>query len=112
MRLSKIFTSLFFILISVGIVAQEKPSDGASAFKVSGVVKEAATGKALGGIRVTYKDYAAAITDSNGAFTIKVPSPDLNLLFEGEGYQAKQIAIKGNGNVIASLYEDTYTSFY
>ena len=37
-------------------------------------LKMPATGKTLRGIRVTYKDYSAAITDSNGAFTLNVPS--------------------------------------
>ena len=82
------------------------------AFTVSGVIKDAATGKALRGIRVTYKDYSAVISDSTGSFVLEVPSPNVSVLVEGEGYQSKQIALKGQHHIAASLYEDTYTSFY
>lgn len=79
---------------------------------VSGLVKDASTGKNLRGIRVTYKDYSAAISDSTGLFILKVPALDVSILLEGDGYQTKQVALKGTNHVIASLYEDTYTSFY
>ena len=70
---------------------------------VSGIIKDAATGKALGGIKVTYKDYSAAITDSTGAFALAVPSPYVSVLLEGEGYQSKQIALKGNNSITAEF---------
>ena len=119
MRPSKILTVLSFTLVSFYTKAQVKQDSVivlqkqyTGAFNVSGVIKDAATGKNLRGIRVTYKEYSAAITDSLGAFNIKVPSQNLSILLEGEGYQAKQIAIKGNSKIVVSLYEDTYTSFY
>lgn len=84
----------------------------ANAFRVSGSVTDAASGKALGGIRVTYKEYSAAITDSLGQFTLNVPSPNVSIMLEGEGYQVKEIALRGHNQVKASLYEDTYTSVY
>jgi len=119
MRSSKILTVLSFTLAGLcanaqvkkdAVVQTEKQYPGA--FNVSGVIKDASTGKSLRGIRVTYKEYSAAITDSVGAFSIKVPSKNVSLLFEGEGYQSKQVAVKGNSKIEASLYEDTYTSFY
>ena len=121
MRSSKILTVLSFTLAafcsnaqaqatkdSVIVVQKQYPG----AFNVSGVIKDAATGKSLRGIKVTYKDYSAAITDSIGAFSIKVPSKNVSILFEGESYQSKEIAVKGNSKINASLYEDTYTSVY
>ena len=119
MQVSKIVTGLSLLLICFNAKAQGKKDPAIvlnkqypGAFNVSGVIKDAATGKNLRGIRVTYKDYSAAITDSAGAFTIKVPSSGVSVLLEGEGYQAKQIALKGNSRITASLYEDTYASFY
>ncbi|MDP4262681.1 MAG: SusC/RagA family TonB-linked outer membrane protein [Bacteroidota bacterium] len=118
MQLSKILTGLLVLGVCVTAEAQKDSSitittkQNPAGFNVSGVIKDAATGKALRGIRVTYKDYSAAITDSMGAFTLDVPSPDVYVLLEGEGYQSKQIALKGNNHVTAGLYEDTYTSFY
>ncbi len=119
MQLLKILTGLFFLLMCFNLKAQDKKDSiivlnkqYSGAFNVSGVVKDAATGKVLGGIKVTYKDYSAAITDSTGSFVLDVPSSRVSVLLEGEGYQSKQIALKGNNRITASLYEDTYTSFY
>jgi hypothetical protein len=33
-------------------------------------------------------------------------------MLRGEGYQSKEIALKGRRSVTASLFEDTYNSFY
>ena len=119
MQPSKILTGLFFLVMFANLKAQDKNNPiivlkkpHAGSFSVSGTITDAATGKVLGGIRVTYKDYSAAITDSTGAFVLNVPSPYVSVLLEGEGYQSKQIALKGNSRIAASLYEDTYTSFY
>jgi TonB-linked SusC/RagA family outer membrane protein len=119
MQLSKILIGLSLLLLCCSAGAQGKndsltvtTKNYSNAFKVSGIIKDAATGKALGGIRVTYKDFSADITDSTGAFNLEVPSPDVYVLLEGDGYQSKQVALKGNNHISASLYEDTYTSFY
>src|SRR5437870_2916770 len=102
MRLSKILMALVLVLMNFYSESQQ----------VSGVVKDAATGKNLRGIRVTYKNISAAITDSSGAFVLKVPSPDVSIQLDGEGYQHKQIALKGNKKFTVYLYEDTYNSFF
>jgi TonB-linked SusC/RagA family outer membrane protein len=118
MQPSKIFSALLFLIIGFNLQAQEANAPavvtkqrGASV-DVSGVIRDASTGKSLRGIRVTYKDYSAAITDSVGSFTLKVPSLNVSVLIEGEGYQTKEVALKGQTRIAASLYEDTYTSFY
>src|SRR3954470_21175319 len=80
--------------------------------KVSGTITSAATGQPLQGISVKYKNYAAAITDASGRFSIYVPGYDVAVLVEGSGYQSKEIALKGRSGVEASLYEDTFNSFY
>jgi TonB-linked SusC/RagA family outer membrane protein len=79
---------------------------------VTGSVTDAATGKALRGIRITYKNYSAAISDSTGYFALKVPSGQVSVLLEGEGFQSKEIALRGRSTIKAALYEDTYSSFY
>ncbi len=79
---------------------------------VSGVITEAATGKALAGIRVSYKQLSASITDATGTFTLKIPSQQVAIIVEGDGFQTKEIALKGLSKIEIALYEDTYTSFY
>jgi len=119
MRLSKIFISLSSFLACVVVNAQQQKDSiivvqkqYGNHYDIAGTIRDAATGKTLRGIKVTYKDYSAAITDSMGAFTLKVPSTYVSILVEGEGYQTKQVALKGNNRMEAALYEDTYTSFY
>src|SRR5215207_6313293 len=42
--------------------------------EISGTITDAANGQPLRAISVTYNDYSAAITDSAGHFTLKVPN--------------------------------------
>lgn len=84
----------------------------AGAVLVTGVIKDATNGNPLSGIRVTYQDFSAAITDSVGQFSLKVPDYSVAVAIEGEGYQAKEIALKGRSNISAILYEDSYASPY
>lgn len=79
---------------------------------VKGRITDATTGAALRGVRISYKESAAAITDSTGAFSIKVPSYNVSIHVESEGFQDKDIALKGRSAVSAALYESDYTSFY
>lgn len=116
MRLFKKLTVLALLGITLGASAQDDVTPVAKqqpgAVNVSGVVTEAATGKVLRGINVTYKDYSAAITDSLGAFVLRVPSYNVAILMEGEGFQSKEIPLRGQKVVHAALYEDTYISVY
>jgi len=89
--------------------------DGKKASKVSvatGSIRDAATGKVLNGAKISYLNTAAAITDSAGNFSINVPDYKVTLHVEADGYQAKEIALKGAHNVKASLYENGFTSYY
>jgi TonB-linked SusC/RagA family outer membrane protein len=80
--------------------------------EVKGTITDAATKKPLRAIRVTYQNYSAAITDSMGDFSLHVPNYNVAIILEAEGYQAKEIALKGRRTVSAALYEDSYNSFY
>ena len=84
----------------------------AGAIVISGTVTDAATRQPLRAISVTYQDFSAAITDSAGHFTLQVPNTHSTIVLQGEGYQVKEVALKGQRTVTAALYEDSYTSFY
>jgi TonB-linked SusC/RagA family outer membrane protein len=90
--------------------AQKNPNK--SEVKIEGVVTDAATHQPLRAIGVSYQDYSADITDSLGHFALKVPNDKVTIVFKGEGFQTKEIALKGQRKVTAALYEDSYTSFY
>jgi TonB-linked SusC/RagA family outer membrane protein len=82
-------------------------------FKVSGTIKDAATGKPISGINVAVYQYStAAITDEKGYFSVDVPSYIGVLVVSGQGYQTKEVPIKGRKSVSTTLYEETYNSVY
>src|SRR3954469_23066974 len=79
---------------------------------VSGSIKDAATGKPLPAINISIPDFSAALTDDNGNFSIKVPDYHATLFITAEGFQSKEIALKGRRTVSALLYEETFNSMY
>src|SRR5476651_531186 len=74
----------------------------------TGTVFDAATGKPLPGINISVFEYSAAITDDKGAFSVEVPSYLDVLLISAQGYQTKEVPLKGRKNVSTYLYEDGY----
>jgi TonB-linked SusC/RagA family outer membrane protein len=85
----------------------------ANGLKVSGIIKDAATGKPVSGISVGVAQYSAAITDEKGGFVINVPNYDALLVISGQGYQPKEVPLKGRTTLPAiALFEDSYNSIY
>jgi TonB-linked SusC/RagA family outer membrane protein len=105
----KIKFLLGFVLFCVVTSAQKKEGAG---IVINGIVKESSTGKGIRGISAVYEDLSAAITDSTGHFSLKVPSANVAILVTGEGYQTKEVALNGQSNLAIELYEDTYSSFF
>ena len=104
-----------FAFISPHAQAQapaQPPSKKFNGAMVTGSITDAASGKALPGIQVAYQDYTAAITDASGSFSLEVPDYDVTLTAKGEGYQSKEIALKGRKAVSAGLFEAAYNSVY
>ena len=106
--------SIFYIILIFcsEVYAQDKIADTTSFTKVSGVIKAAATGKPLAAINISIPEFSAALTDDNGMFTIKVPDYNATLFLSGEGYQSKEIALRGSKNITGILFEEEYNSIY
>lgn len=79
---------------------------------VQGEIKDATSGKPLDGINVSIPGFSAAITDEAGKFSITVPSLHTTLMVEGEGFNVKEIALKGQNRVSTVLYESNFESVY
>jgi TonB-linked SusC/RagA family outer membrane protein len=81
--------------------------------KISGVVKDASTGKPVSGISVGIPLYSNAITDDRGRFTVTVPNYDVVLMVTGQGYQQKEVPVKGR-KVLPDvlLFEESFNSIY
>lgn len=107
----KILTLTVALTACVYVHAQKKGTAASgNKFRVEGTVINAATGKPLRGIRLTYKEFAASITDSSGQFAINLPTEEALLLVEGDGYQSREVAVRGLRSLKISLYEDGFSS--
>ena len=108
---------LFFLITgNLGMAQQQNavPKNGKiNALKqtIKGVVVDHATGKPLSGINVKFGNVAADLSDEKGAFTISVPTLDVELQAEGEGYEKKQIAVKGRTTLTIAMTNATGKSF-
>ena len=107
----KILTLSVAIAACLSVPAQKKSTPAAgNKFRVEGTVSNAATGKPIRGIRLTYKEFAASITDSSGKFTINLPGDKGLLLLEGDGYQSKEVPVQGSHALKIVMYEDGFSS--
>lgn len=82
--------------------------------EVTGFVYDAASGKPLAGATVQALDNRlyTALTDDNGAYTIKVPDFVTSLYVVLEDYNPVQIALKGMSDQNARLYSAVLNSLY
>lgn len=78
---------------------------------VSGTVTDAVTKKGVAGVRLKVEDFSAAITDSAGGFSLKVPSGSATVIVEGEGYSMRRIPLKGRTSLTISLIDESHESF-
>ncbi len=100
-----------FIAAVITLAAQAQTDDGAGkTYTVSGTVTNGATKKPVRGIRLTYKSFAASITDSAGHFSLKLPSDEVMLLLEGDGFQTREVAVKGRSIVNIPVYPEGFSS--
>jgi TonB-linked SusC/RagA family outer membrane protein len=99
-------------VLLLAVVNLQAQTTNKNDIEIKGIITDAATHQPLRAVRVTYQNYSAAITDSAGNFSLNVPDNNVTLLLQGEGYQTKEVALKGRRSLSVSLYEDTYSSFY
>jgi len=79
--------------------------------RISGVVKDAATGKVLAGINISVPGYSGAITNDQGRFDVTVPGYNAVLIASGQSFQQKEIPLKGRHTLPdILLFEDAYVS--
>ncbi|MCC9165809.1 SusC/RagA family TonB-linked outer membrane protein [Pontibacter harenae] len=79
---------------------------------VTGIVKDATSGRPVPGVSISAPGYSAALTDDNGNFKLNIPDPSAAIVITGEGFQRKEVAVKGQSNVTVSLHEESFNSLY
>jgi TonB-linked SusC/RagA family outer membrane protein len=114
----RIAISLIFSLGALFVEAQEatggnKGSAHEQGSKVvSGTIVDAATGKGASGARVSVTGFSAAICDEQGKFTLKVPDYNALIKVEGEGFQTRNIHLKGRTSIKVELNDESHESMY
>ncbi len=110
-----IYKKILTLTLAVGacfnLMAQDaaKVSTGLD-YKVAGTVLNATTGKPAAGVRVSYKNFSASISDSTGSFAINLPGREVMLSVSGEGLQTKNVAVKGAQVIRILVYPTGFTS--
>jgi TonB-linked SusC/RagA family outer membrane protein len=113
-----LLTGIIILVAGAAVIAQNEnttPSstgEQAVAITITGTVRDEATGNPLAGISVSVPGYSADLTNDQGFFTINVPDRSTTIMVTGNGYQQKEVALKGLETVNISLFEDSYKSIY
>ncbi len=79
---------------------------------ITGHVFDAATGAPVNAAELTAENYASAITNEDGSFSIRIPYPSAILKITSWGYQTKELAVRGNETVTIRMMKSKYTSLY
>lgn len=80
--------------------------------QVTGFVRDAATGKGIAGARVSLENVSAAITNTDGSFTLNVPDYFKEVLVTAEGYDNREVPLKGRKDILVMLQDEKSVSFH
>lgn len=81
----------------------------AQELRVSGTVRAADTGAPVGGSNVQVAGFSATITEDDGSFSLRLPSPTAKITITAQGYQEQIVFAKtGETSLDVYLYEEGY----
>ncbi|MGN7787561.1 SusC/RagA family TonB-linked outer membrane protein [Niabella sp. 22666] len=119
-QLKPVLSVVLATLLTVGLhaqtspAAQSKPVEKANAqvLMIKGVVKNAATGNGINGAQLQVKGFSAAIADTAGNFSLKIPNTTATILVEADGFDAQLIPVKYRSKVEVLLLSRTIQSYH
>lgn len=91
---------------------RQQDSARQKSISVSGRILDASTKTGLSGINISVPGYAAAITNDRGRFRIQVPSLNFSVTISAEGYQGKEVALRGRRSISVLLYQEPFQSVH
>ncbi len=108
---------LCLLTVSLGVRAQQADKGKVAtpntvSLLVKGKVIDASTGKGINGAELFCGTFGSAITTETGEFEIKVPSKSSRLSVKSDGFQAKDIALKGRMELEIYLTSNRFISLY
>jgi len=82
-------------------------------FSISGLVRDANTGKPISAAQIqALNNVASSTTDEKGQFIINVSSQEEVLSISAFDYAVREVAVRGQKNLVIDMYPETFTSFY
>lgn len=106
---------LFSIVLAVSTPAYSQNEADENSVVVSGVVRDAALGTPMAGVRITAYNNSlhSAMSHQDGSFTIKVPDYVSSLTFAVDGCNTVVCAIGGKtDNLDVKMYSDAFSEIY
>ncbi|SHL22905.1 TonB-linked outer membrane protein, SusC/RagA family [Chitinophaga jiangningensis] len=116
----KLLCGAALLLITVTAAAQsakdstgsrEQSVTGKKNLTVTGRILDASTGKPAAGVHVSMQDFSAAITDTSGKYRLQVPSYNVTILVDGDGYASRMIPLQGRKKVDVTLMDASHTGY-
>src|SRR5829696_2892009 len=116
----KLMIASAFLLVTGTLAAQQPTKPDTTIVKtasskelhVAGRITDAAIKKAAAGARVQVEGFSAAIADSDGKFSVKVPSYEATLIISGEGYNTVYVPLRGRQSIDVALLDESFESMY
>ncbi|HYX05569.1 MAG TPA: SusC/RagA family TonB-linked outer membrane protein [Bacteroidales bacterium] len=101
------------LMLGTIVLAQPNSESADSTKYVTGIVRDAQTKKPVSAVQIrTLNNKAAATTDENGLFKIKIVSPTDVLEVKAYDYNTREIPLKGRDSLKIDLYSNVFTSLY
>lgn len=109
MKRTKIYSCcgvLFLLAIFLALPAYAQQT--AKNDSITGVVRNASTGKPIEGINITLEGISSAITEKDGSFSLRVPDKSVTIVAGGTDYATRDIPVRGRNTIDIVLYEKNY----
>lgn len=79
---------------------------------ITGTVIDAETKQPIGSAEIFAEGYSSAIVSEEGTFKLKIPYSTAEIQIKAEGYQMKNVPVKGNRDLTIALISNRFSSFF
>lgn len=118
-RFIPVLSVVMVVLLATGAYAQNaktvnnnKAVANAAVQVAKGVVKDAVSNTGINGARVQIKGFSAAITDTAGRFSLKIPNTTATILVTADGYDDQLVSVKYRDQIKVVLQSNTIQSYH
>jgi len=112
LRMPLIILITFFAAVTPSL-AGKMGSDSPVKFAVTGLVRDANTGKPISAAQIqAMNNVASSTTDNKGQFVINVTNDEEVLSISAFDYAVREVPVRGQKNIIIDMYPETFSSFY